>query len=104
MSLSDVMVMNLEYFLALSDELQWEALANDRYFSELDLEVQMVYEIIRDKYTGQMIDTAQLLSHIRAMYDSQIGCRVTSYSKGKGKLEISYKNEFAGTIYFEVEK
>ena len=39
-----------------------------------------------------------------AMYDSQIGCRVTSYSKGKGKLEISYKNEFAGTIYFEVEK
>jgi|GEM_PF-3425639 len=67
MSLSDVMVMNLEYFLALSDELQWETLANYRYFSELDPEVQMVYEIVRDKYTGQMIDTAELLSHIRAL-------------------------------------
>jgi hypothetical protein len=67
MSLSDVMVMNLEHFLALSDELQWETLANYRYFSELDPEVQMVYEIVRDKYTGQMIDTAELLSHIRAL-------------------------------------
>ncbi|WP_422485527.1 hypothetical protein [Gudongella sp. DL1XJH-153] len=67
MSLSDIMVQNLEYFLALSDELQWEVLSNYKYFSELDAEVHLVHEMIRDKYTMQMVQTAEILSRIRTL-------------------------------------
>jgi hypothetical protein len=70
MSLSEVMVLNLEYFLGLSDEIQWEVLQDYRELSSLDPEIEMVYEMVRDRYTSQMIQTAGLLAHIKAIEEA----------------------------------